>query len=62
MGSAEVKGVGEELGGFLREICVCVSTAGVPRPKKKKSSLCLDGTLAGKQWTLSTYLGCLRIF
>ena len=38
MGSAEVKGVAEELGGFLRETCVCVSTPGVPRPKNQKKS------------------------
>ena len=37
MGSAKVKGVGEEFGGFLREICVCVSIPGVPRPKNKKT-------------------------
>ena len=37
MGSSEVKGVGEEFRGFLREIRVCVSTPGVPRPKNQKN-------------------------
>ena len=45
MGSLELKGVGEELGGLLREIRVCVWIPGVPRPKNhKKSSLCLNVT------------------